>query len=139
MLSFCFHFVSVCYLRPVKDRPTKYFNDVFKVEQDCPPGTVFMADICVCGLSLKISRNIPVTLYSNGEHQKVFDGITNYHAMICVFWKQVHSISQDTKVCKRRKRLFSKCFTYIYKTYIFSNSKSCQHTHKVYIYFNIVP
>lgn len=51
----------------MKDRPTKYFNAVFKVEQDCPPGTVFQADICVCGISLKISRNIPVALYEQGE------------------------------------------------------------------------
>ncbi|XP_061180383.1 uncharacterized protein LOC133188924 [Saccostrea echinata] len=54
---------DLCYLRPVKGRPTKYFNNVFKVEQDCPPGTTFNAEICVCGISLKITRKIPIDLY----------------------------------------------------------------------------
>lgn len=65
--SYIISFFSVCYLRPVKNRPTKYFNNVFKIEQDCPPGTVFQAEICVCGISLKISREIPMPLFSQGK------------------------------------------------------------------------
>ncbi|XP_062608390.1 uncharacterized protein LOC134270216 [Saccostrea cucullata] len=54
---------NLCYLKPVPGKPTKYYNSVFKVEQDCPPGTVFNAEICVCGISLKIIRKVPVDLY----------------------------------------------------------------------------
>ncbi|XP_048754485.2 uncharacterized protein LOC125665730 isoform X2 [Ostrea edulis] len=50
-----------CFLRPIKGKPTKYWNERANQEQDCAPPLVYRQDICVCGNPLK-SKKAPVVV-----------------------------------------------------------------------------
>ncbi|XP_062608391.1 uncharacterized protein LOC134270217 [Saccostrea cucullata] len=45
-----------CFFRPVKGKPTKYWNEGANQEQDCAPPLVYRPDICVCGNPLQTDQ-----------------------------------------------------------------------------------
>ncbi|XP_061179521.1 uncharacterized protein LOC133188155 [Saccostrea echinata] len=51
-----------CFFRPVKGKPTKYWNEGANQEQDCAPPLVYRPDICVCGNPLKTSDQAPLAI-----------------------------------------------------------------------------
>eukprot|EP00105_Crassostrea_gigas_P024923 XP_011445343.1 PREDICTED: uncharacterized protein LOC105340823 [Crassostrea gigas] len=63
--------MGTCYFRPVARRPTKYLNLISNIIQDCPLGTIFEEDYCVCVQDLSFSRGKCVPIVNvdfHGDH-----------------------------------------------------------------------